>query len=82
VTRDRYLNVDDPRDPAPPPARRPAAGIEEPPPAAGTPAPAPESEADRCLRAAREVLLGQPVPHSLEAAYQEVERRVREGGAG
>jgi hypothetical protein len=67
--KDRYLNVDDPRDPAP-------AG--EPPPAE---APAPESETDRCLRAVREVLLGQPVPHSLEAAYAEVERRLRGGEA-
>jgi hypothetical protein len=82
VTRDRYLNVDDPRDAAPPPARQPAAGIEEPPPAAETPAPPPESEADRCIRVMREVFLGQPGPHDLPSGVAEVERRLRQGGEG
>jgi hypothetical protein len=82
VTRDRYLNVDDPRDPpaeaqAPPGgAAGTAAPLDRDPPQEG---PA-ESEADRCLRAVREVLLGQPVPHSLEEAAAEIERRLK-GGA-
>jgi hypothetical protein len=80
VTRDRYLNVDDPRDPVVPPAQQPAAGIEEPVPAAETPATPPESEADRCLRVMREVFLGQPGPHDLPSGVAEVERRLR-GGA-
>jgi hypothetical protein len=78
VTRDRYLNVEDPRDP--PPAQQPAAGIEEPAPAAETPAAPPEGETDRCLRVMREVFLGQPGPHDLPSGVAEVERRLREGG--
>jgi hypothetical protein len=79
VTRDRYLNVNDPRDPAPPPAQQPAADIEEPAPAAETPAAPPEGDVDRCLRVMREVFLGQPGPHDLPSGVAEVERRLREG---
>lgn len=42
----------------------------------------PGSEIDRCLRVVREVLLGQPPPHSLEAAADEIERRLRGGRGG
>jgi hypothetical protein len=80
--KDRYLNVDDPRDPAPaaeaPPggAAGTAGPLDRDPPQEG---PA-ESETDRCLRTMREVLLGQPGPHDLVAGVAEVERRLREGG--
>lgn len=80
MTRDRYLGVNDPRDPAPGDTPGP-----EPFPASGRGAPAeapPDSETDRCVRAMRDVLLGQPVPRSLEEAAVEIERRMREGNAG
>lgn len=83
--KDRYLNVDDPRDksefalassvPEPPPAIR-----AEPPPEAETPAAPPEGETDRCLRVMREVFLGQPGPHDLVVGVAEVERRLKGGG--
>jgi hypothetical protein len=72
VTRDRYLNVDDPRDP---PAPAPDVHPNPSPPAD---APPPESEADRCLRVMREVFLGQPGPHDLPSGVAEVERRLKE----
>jgi hypothetical protein len=89
---DRYLNVDDPRDPpAPAPDAHAAAGAPDdqfpiPSPigkeqgtGATEPAPAPESEADRCVRVMREVLLSPPGPHDLVAGVADVERRLREG---
>jgi hypothetical protein len=90
VTRDRYLNVDDPRDPpAPAPAQEPAPGAPDdqfPVPSpigeeqgTGATQPAPASETDRCLRVMREVFLGQPGPHDLPSGVAEVERRLREG---
>jgi hypothetical protein len=92
---DRYLNVDDPQNPAPagevpadsrppnaPEAVAPRARFEDEvrgPLEGGVRGPV-ESGTDRCLKVVREVLLGQPGPHSLEAAYGEVERRLKGSG--
>jgi hypothetical protein len=82
MPRDRYLNVDDPRDPpaeaqAPPGGATGTAGpLDRDPPQEG---PA-ESETDRCIRVMREVLLSPPGPHDLVAGVAEVERRVKGGG--